>query len=208
MADASIAALGPRHFVQCPHGARCPSTVHDPLVRALTAVLDAVFGPARVLAERASGRGPIDAFMAGPGASLLHRPDIVVLGMHGRGTYTIIDVKSFDATGPTHVTSHATDRRRGAAHTAIALATRVSYGPLPAGMCLVPFVVSVTGAMGRHALTFVRELAMRSPTSLPFSLLDQASWAVPTLAPFLRCVVSTSVRRSVGLYHTRWWGYV
>ena len=32
--------------------------------------------------------------------------------------------------------------------------------------------------------------------------------AFGTLAPFLRCVVSTSVRRSVGLYHTRWWGYV
>ena len=89
---------------------------------------------------------------------------------------------------------------------ALALATRLSYGPLPALMELVPFVVSTSGALGLHARGLVRDLALRSPSSVPYGLLDQASWAVPTLAPFLRCVVSTSVRRSIGAYHGRRWG--
>ena len=159
-----------------------------------------------MLAERERDRSQVDGFVAGPGATLQHRPDIVLCGLRGQGSYTIIDVQTFDATGPTHVTTHGTHRQRGAAHTALALATRLSYGPLPALMELVPFVVSTSGALGLHARGLVRDLALRSPSSVPYGLLDQASWAVPTLAPFLRCVVSTSVRRSVGAYHGRRWG--
>ena len=34
--------------------------------------------------------------MAGPGATLQHRPDIVLRGLRGQGSYTIIDVKTLD----------------------------------------------------------------------------------------------------------------
>ena len=202
--DASIAALGPRHFVQCPHGMRCPATVHDPLVRALTALLDAMFGADRVLAERTGSRRQIDEWCATHLTG--HRPDIVVRGMHGPGSFTVVEVRTFDATGPTHVTSHATDRRRGGAHVSLASAATVQYGPMPPRSRLVPFVVSTTGAMGRQAAAFIAELAGRSPSSVPYALLQEASWAAPTFASFARCAVATAVRRAVGGYHIGYWG--
>jgi hypothetical protein len=175
-------------------------------VRALTVLLDALFGADRVLAERLGSRRQIDEWCAMHLTG--HRPDIVVRGMHGPGSFTVIEVRTFDATGPTHVTTHATDRRRGGAHVALALAAFAQYGPMPPGSRLVPFVVSTAGALGRQAAAFVAELASRSPSSVPYALLQEASWAVPTFAPFARGAVATAVRRAVGGYHVGYWGAV
>ena len=40
--------------------------------------------------------------MQGPGATLRHTPDLVLVGYHGRGSYLLIEVKTFDAMCPAH----------------------------------------------------------------------------------------------------------
>ena len=54
-----------RHFVPCRVGIRLNATCHDPCVRALIPILDAIFGAARVLAERGGtrGRAALDAWI-------------------------------------------------------------------------------------------------------------------------------------------------
>ena len=196
---------GPRHFVTCPHGSRCPSCVHDPLVRTLTALFEAAFGAGSVLAERDGTRLQITEFMAGPGARLQHRPDIVISGTHGPRSYTVIEVRTFDATAPTHLADHSTHEHRLRAHEALARAARGEYGPMPTGMRLVPFVVSIGGALGPDAMTFLSGIGHRLGASLPLPLLHEATWAVPRFAPYARMAVGCSVRRSVGSYHVRHW---
>ena len=83
--DASLAVLGPRHHIVCGHGSRLSGTVHDPVVRALVVILEAVFGTGRVI-PHIRGRGGdqgrrMNDWMAGAGAGLFHCPDVVVLGM-------------------------------------------------------------------------------------------------------------------------------
>ena len=39
--------------------------------------------------------------MAGPGAGLKHRPDIVLRGFDGPQSFTLLDIKTFDAAGVT-----------------------------------------------------------------------------------------------------------
>ena len=53
--DASLATLGPRHHTVCGHGSRLSGSVHDPVVQALTAILEAIFGANRVIPHL---RGP------------------------------------------------------------------------------------------------------------------------------------------------------
>ena len=51
--------------------------------------------------------------MHSSGAGLAHTPDVVVLGLDGPGTYRLIEVKTFDPTGPSYITgasTTATDR--------------------------------------------------------------------------------------------------
>ena len=64
--------------------------------------LDALFGSERVYGERPGGRRAVEEFMAGAGARLRHRPDAVICGLDGPGSYTLIDVKTFDACGSSH----------------------------------------------------------------------------------------------------------
>ena len=149
-----------RHFSACPHGIRLSGTCHDPAVHALIVCLDALFGAASVLAERPSGRAALEQFMAGPGAGLRHRPDAVIAGLDGPGSYCLIDVKTLDPCGATHVATDHTDRRRQSAHIAVARrSARDEYGDLPPRMRLVILAVSIYGSFGPDALRFSRPSA-------------------------------------------------
>ena len=64
-------------------------------------------------------------------------------------------------------------------------------------MRLVIFEVSTGGAFGWRARAFLSGLQQRAGLSLPVALLDQATWAVPRLAPFARMAISTAVRRGL-----------
>jgi len=204
VADPAIggSALTIRHFVDCPNGIRCPSRVHDPLVRLLTCILDAIFGPAHVLAERSASRRQVTEFMATH--PLPHRPDIVIEGFDGPGTYLIIEVRTFDAASPSALTL-GTDRHRLAGHRAKERAAQDDYGVLPARMRLLPFVVSTFGSFGPSARWLVQRLDRRCGSSIPLSLLPHASWAAPRLAPFIRMAVGCSIRRGTAMYHLEMW---
>ena len=52
-------------------------------------------------------------FMQGPGAILIHTPDIVALGLEAPGVYTCIEVKTFDPSGPTQLPHQAGGPRSG-----------------------------------------------------------------------------------------------
>ena len=205
IADPALRRIGPldRHFSSCGHGVRLSGTCHDPAVHAWVVCLDALLGAANVYAERPSGRSDLEQFMAGPGAGLKHRPDIVLRGFDGPRSYTLLDIKTFDAAGATHVASQHTDARRHAAHDSIAShCVRTEYGALPPRMRLIPLTTSIGGAFGPEAMRFLADLGKRAGGSVPVSLLDCATWAVPRFAPLVRMAVSHAVRR--GLAEAVW----
>ena len=196
-----------RHFsATCGHGIRLQSTCHDPTVRALVVILDAIFGPARVLAERDGGRAALDHFMATHGAGLAHRPDIVVRGMDGAmDSYVLIDIKTFDPAGASHRVHERTFEVRGAAHAHVHRLCVAEYGTLPPRMRLVPFCVSVFGAIGQAGQRFLAELGRRAGGAVPTPLLDLATWATPMLAPLARMAMTTALRRGLAEAVCRHW---
>ena len=55
---------------------------------------------------------------------------------------------------------------------------------------------------GRHVFTchsLLRALSRRSGSSVPPSLVEEASWAAPRFAPFARQALSLTVRRSLAM---------
>ena len=64
---------------------------------------------------------------------------------------------------------------------------------------LVTFAVSTFGAFGAQAQTFLDAVARRCGRSVPGSLLDEASWATPSFAPFARAVLTLTLRRSLAM---------
>ena len=201
-------AIGPmdRHFSYCPHGVRLSGVCHDPAVHALVVCLDALLGPSHVIAERPSGRAALEQFMAGPGAALRHRPDVVLAGLDGPGTYCLVDVKTLDAAGATHRHAHHTDRTRLAAHLAVARHSAQSeYGVLPPRMRLVVLAVSTFGSFGPSAVRFLADLGRRAGGALPVALLESATWAAPRFAPFVRMALGHAVRRGLAESVLRRW---
>ena len=52
-----------------------------------------------------------------PACYPIHTPDLALEGFDGSGTFTLVEVKTIDPAGPTHIhAQHITDRDRGAAH--------------------------------------------------------------------------------------------
>ena len=76
------------------HGVCLSGTCHDPAVHAWAVCLDALLGPENVYAERIYGRGSLEQWMAGPGAGLAHRPDIVLRGFDGPQSFTLLGVRT------------------------------------------------------------------------------------------------------------------
>lgn len=202
-----------RHFVSCPHGMRRSATCHDEALAALVAVLDAALPSGTVLAERPGpgGRTAIyawyDDLVGADGAPLLHhRPDIVLRGFDGPGTFTLIDVKTFDPAGPTAVGTLHTDRVTRAFHVALeAVRTpRQYFGPtgvVPDGLRgivrLRTFAVSVFGSFGEQALELLQDVGRRHADRLPGALAEESTWAAAQLGPYARMRVSLAVRRAL-----------
>ena len=127
----------------------------------------------------------------------------MVVNYKGPGTYLLIDVKTFDGSGATHVAHDHTNRVRLAAHVAEERRCRsqdyrvTAASPLPQGMSLVVFTVSTLGTLGPEAAKLVAALSHRNSGNVPGSLLDAASWACPRLGPFLRQAVGLAARRGL-----------
>ena len=148
----------------------------------------------------------LEQFMAGPGAALRHRPDIVLVGLDGPGTYCLVDVKTLDAAGATHRHTHHTDRVRLAGHVAIARHSAQSeYGALPPRMRLAILAVSTLGSFGPAAVRFLADLGRRAGSTLPVALLESATWAAPRYAPFVRMALGHAVRRGLAESVLRRW---
>lgn len=211
--DPSLAALGPRHFVQCPHGLRLESTCHTPVVEALAAIFTAALGSAAVTVDRRGDDRAMREFMQGPGASLQHTPDLVVLGLEAPNVYTLIEVKTFDPCGASHVATSHTDTTRLAAHRAVVAASRRDEyrvdgphgSPLPSHLRLSFFPISIYGTVSSSAHTLLSHLSRRTDGHVPASLLPAASWAAPRIAPFARMVCGLAIRRGLATYVRGTW---
>ena len=211
--DPSLRTLGCRHFVTCPHGIRLGSTCHDQAVRSLADLCASILGPERVIADRGigSGQAAIHAWRQGPGASLYHTPDIVLVGLDGPGRYTLVEVKTFDVAGHTHLTSSAhPDRSRLTVHAEVArLSARDEYRtqaqPLAPAFRLVHFPISTFGSIGPSGQKLLSDLGRRVHGHVPASLLSQATWATPRFSMFARMAVTFAVRRGLAEYVRRSW---
>ena len=146
---------------------------------------------ARVGTRVDGGHRSLDAWMQGPGAGLRKVPDIVLENFDGAQSFLLIDVKTFDAAGLTHVLTRHTDRVRLAAHRYVTKrAVEEEYGALPARMRLVVLPISTFGAIGTPGHTFIGELSRRMRASVPYSLLPHASWATPRVSPMIRMALT------------------
>ena len=141
--------------------------------------------------------------MQGPGAGLRKVPDIVLESFDGPRSFTLIDVKTFDPDGPSHIITNHTDHDRSAAQLAVAHRCRVTEdGPLPARMRLVVLPISIFGAIGTPGQAFISELSRRVGGLVPFSLLPHASWATPRVAPMIRMALTHACRAPrLGRFH-------
>ena len=195
-ADVPPLLPGDRHFSSCPHGIRATTTCHDPVVAALAVFAAGAMGAHRVIAEHGLGAGGVQALNQWMVrfASLRHRPDLVLTDLDGPGTFTLVDVKTLDAAGATHIAAEHTDRDRLAAHRASVETWTRSYGALPQGCRLVVFVVSAGGSIGSAAQALLARLGERTAGLPPFLLLDQSSWATPRFAPMARMAITFAAR--------------
>ena len=118
----------------------------------------------------------------------------------------LIDIKTIDTAGPTWISTAHTDTSRLAAHRVKEEEGPAEYFPSadPRQACgpgtsmrLVTFVVSTFGALGAQAQSLISTLSTRAGRAVPSSLLDQTSWATPTLAPFVRMTMTMAVRRQI-----------
>jgi hypothetical protein len=97
-----------------------------------------------------------------------HQPDIVLQGFDGRDSYTILEVKTCEPAGGSYIARQHTDTSRGAAHRYLEQTLAPSQYTVPAHqpgaprLRLLPFAVSVRGALGSEAQTFIRQLLAHS----------------------------------------------
>ena len=137
------------------------------------------------------------------GSGLPKQPDIVVLDLDGRGSWTLIDIKTTDVAGPSALATLHTSTTRLSAHTAIAARSLREYfgtPPTPPPGCrfrCVAFVVSTFGSIGSEGQTLLDLVARQTGESLPPSLAAEISWSASTFAGFARQAVTMALRRSL-----------
>jgi len=106
-----------RHIATCPCGVRSQSTLHNPVRDLLCAMFRSVVGASRVLCE--------------PWAHAVYssekRPDIVIVDWFGRQRHLLLDVKTFDPTGNTHLREHRTWETPLGAHQALESGLMAEY---------------------------------------------------------------------------------
>ena len=176
--------------------------MHHPVRDTLAWLLTAVLGERMVIRETPDGGGRMGSFMRRfPG--LGHQPDIVLEGFDGRDSYTILEVKTCEPAGDAYIARQHTDTSRGAAHRHLERTLAPGQYTIPAHrpgaprLRLLTFAVSVRGALGSEAQTFIRQLSARMAGAVPYRLLDEASWATQGCAPLLRSAIAFSARRAL-----------
>ena len=118
-----------------------------------------------------------------------HQPDIVLEGFDGRDSYTILEVKTCEPAEDAYIARQHADTSRGAAHRYLEQTLAPSQYTIPAHqpgaprLRLLTFAVSVCGALGSEAQTFIRQLSARVAGAVPYRLLDEASWATQRGVP-------------------------
>ena len=140
------------------------------------------------------------------GVYLSHQPDLVLVDFDGPGTWTIIDVKSFDACAASHV--GASSRSRLAHHRSLERSTPGQYTrlfDLSSRMRIVTFAISATGALGEEAQALITAISRRLGHTLPSSLLDEASWAVPRVGAYVRMAATFAARRGMAAHLRDTW---
>ena len=166
------------HLGVCPCGVRSTPVLHHPVKHTLLEMLRSVLPAACVLdGDAAQSR---HQRVHGDGEwwrsfSAFKRPDIVVLNFPRTGVHTIIDVKTFDAAGASHVRDDHTDYFTRGAHRELErgllgeyTSSRDRSGRVlehhsrqrAIGTCeLVCAAVSRQGAMGEQLMTLITRLA-------------------------------------------------
>ena len=105
--------------------------------------------------------------------------------------------------GDTYIAHQHTATSRGAAHRFLEQTfapgqyTMPAHQPGAPRLRLLTFVVSVRGALGSEAQTFIRQLSARIAGAVPYRLLDEASWATQGCAPLFRSAITFSARRAL-----------
>ena len=209
--DAAICRHGDgRSHLTCPHGLRCPSTCHDPVVRTLIRLLDARVGSQCVIGERLHDRRALREWCTttAQGQALPKRPDLVVLGLDGPGSACVIDVKTGDAGLDSFLAAPCSSHSiRDSFHAVKERDSRHDYfGAMDGGkprdellLSLCTFSVSTSGTIGPEAQAFLDHVSTRRGCTVPCSLLGEASWAVPVFSLFARQAIGLSIRRSLAL---------
>ena len=72
-------------------------------------------------------------------------------------------------------------------------------------MRLVVIVISSFGAIGPEGHAFLTELGHRTGQTVPYALLDVATWAAPRFTPFMRMALTCVARRALAESIFRWW---
>ena len=107
------------------------------------------------------------------------------------------------AAGDTYIAHHRTATSRGAAHRFLEQTfapgqyTMPAHQPGAPRLRLITFVVSVRGALGSEAQTFIRQISARVAGAVPYRLLDEASWVTQGCAPLFRSAITFSARRAL-----------
>ena len=114
-------------------------------------------------------------------------------------SFILVDFKILDPAGPTYLARHHTADTRRAGHSWLERShTPPTYfgpnGQPPPRMRLCTFAVSTFGAFGREALALLSMIAARAGGLVPVAFLDEATWATPSCAPFLRSSIATCLR--------------
>ena len=73
----------------------------------------------------------------------------------------------------------------------------VPHQPGAPRLRFLTFVVSVRGALGSEAQTFIRQISARVAGAVPYRLLDEASWATQGCAPLFRSAITFAARRAL-----------
>ena len=186
--------------------------MHHPVRDVLVDLFSSLLGTGSVIGERSGpgGHRAILQFMSVgfAGFYLSHQPDLVLVDFDGPGTWTIIDVKSFDACAASHIGAQHTDRSRLATHRSLERSTPGQYTrihDLSSRMRLVTFAISATGALGVEAQALITAVSRRLGHILPSSLLDEASWAVPRVGAYVRMAATLAARRGMAAHLRDTW---
>lgn len=137
------------------------------------------------------------------GAILPKQPDIVIADLDGRGSFTLVDIKTLDPAGPTFIARHGTAQHRLAAHALVSRRSARDYfgpdatPPARLRLRLVTFAISTFGSLGPEAEALLGLVARLSGSSVPRSLADEFSWSASSFVRFARQAVVLALRRSL-----------